>query len=63
MSEDGFIHVAKAKFTPQPHASDCAAEVDAMPEMGYGLAGGGFGAYGYCADCGAILWKTEDHGA
>lgn len=31
-------------------------------EMGFGLAGGGYGAYQYCEDCGFILekWQEED---
>ena len=27
---------------------------------GYGLAGGGMGAYTYCDDCGKVLWKEQD---
>jgi len=29
-------------------------------ESGYGLAGGGCGAYMYCSDCSTILDKTQD---
>lgn len=28
--------------------------------MGFGLAGGGYGAYEYCEDCGMILHKTQE---
>lgn len=58
---DGFIHIAKSEFTPQEHEADCKSKTK-EPQVGYGLAGGGFGAYGYCRECGAILWKTEDNG-
>lgn len=30
-------------------------------ETGYGLAGGGIGAYSYCPQCCKILAKTQDH--
>jgi hypothetical protein len=29
--------------------------------MGFGLAGGGYGAYSYCPVCGRILHKTQEH--
>ncbi len=29
-------------------------------DMGFGLAGGGYGAYEYCEDCGIILHKTQE---
>lgn len=38
-------------------------QVEACPtchgqlEIGFGLAGGGFGPYGYCDSCGKIIWK------
>lgn len=53
------IHVASAEYTRQLHADDCPA--DQEPEMGFGLAGGGYGSYSYCPRCGAILDKTEEH--
>jgi hypothetical protein len=31
------------------------------PEMGFGLAGGGYGAYSYCPICHRILEKTQEH--
>lgn len=27
-------------------------------QSGFGLAGGGFGVYGYCESCGMIVWKV-----
>lgn len=29
-------------------------------EVGFGLAGGGYGAYTYCPECGKLLSKTEE---
>jgi len=31
------------------------------PEVGFGLAGGGYGAYTYCSECGRILSKMQEH--
>jgi hypothetical protein len=28
--------------------------------MGFGLAGGGYGPYEYCEDCGSIIHKTQE---
>lgn len=46
---------------------DGSAEIDALrpckhehTEMGFGLAGGGYGAYCYCEDCGVILEKWQE---
>lgn len=30
-------------------------------ESGFGLAGGGYGVYTYCPQCGAMLSKTQVH--
>lgn len=29
-------------------------------EMGFGLAGGGYGPYSYCATCGVVVNKSQD---
>jgi hypothetical protein len=29
-------------------------------EMGFGLAGGGYGPYQYCGSCGTMLSKTQE---
>ncbi len=31
------------------------------PGVGFGLAGGGYGAYSYCPVCGVILDKVQEH--
>ena len=58
-------HIARKEFTPQEHSEACPVSAerkasDEHLETGFGLAGGGFGAYGYCPGCGAIRWKMED---
>lgn len=40
----------------------CPDHPDVEPECGYGMAGGGLGAYMYCPVCGMVLDKTEDPG-
>lgn len=35
------------------HCPTCNTEVT----NGFGLAGGGFGAYGYCEKCERVVWK------
>lgn len=55
MTDEGFIHIAHSKFTPHQHVEGCSKP---LPEGGFGLAGGGFGAYSYCPECGAILSKV-----
>lgn len=35
---------------------NCAGET----EMGFGLAGGGYGTYTYCPACGIVVTKTEE---
>lgn len=51
------VMLDRTEFQPQEHAPDCPADKES--EMGFGLAGGGYGAYTYCPDCGAILWKSQ----
>lgn len=40
-------------------ADRCSKHPNLVPEMGYGLAGGGIGVYSYCPACGAVLHKTQ----
>lgn len=45
----------------EPQHTRCPRHPDLLPEMGYGLAGGGIGVYSYCPECGHIIHKTQDH--
>lgn len=56
MAEDYICHVVGKEFTPQTHAKECSQKQP--EETGFGLAGGGYGTYSYCPECGAILSKT-----
>jgi hypothetical protein len=56
MSDEVHIHMTPSEFTAQEHAEDCSRPQE---EAGFGLAGGSYGAYGYCPECYAILWKSE----
>lgn len=35
----------------------CGSEL----EMGFGLAGGGYGPYSYCPKCEQVIDKTQEH--
>jgi len=59
-ADEGFdddVHPSPAPFS---QAGRCSKHPEAIPEMGYGLAGGGIGAYSYCPVCYTILNKTQD---
>lgn len=43
-----------------PPRSSCPRHPGVEPEVGFGLAGGGYGAYTYCPTCGQILDKTQE---
>ena len=46
----------------EQHAPDCTFnEKTDEPGVGFGLAGGGYGAYSYCPICWAILDKVQEH--
>lgn len=38
----------------------CPQHPEEIPEMGYGLAGGGMGPYSYCPACGCVITKSQD---
>lgn len=46
-------------FKPQP-VPRCPEHPEEIPEMGYGLAGGGMGPYSYCPSCGRVITKSQD---
>lgn len=43
-----------------PEDGKCTEHPDLEPEAGFGLAGGGYGAYTYCGACGKMLSKTME---
>lgn len=51
---------SKEMFEPANCPGGCPAHPDATHEYGYGLAGGGFGAYSVCNECGVIFDKVDD---
>jgi hypothetical protein len=44
----------------EPQHTRCPAHPDVLPEMGFGLAGGGYGPYSYCPVCSRIIHKTQE---
>lgn len=44
-----------------PEHTRCPAHPDVVPEMGFGLAGGGYGPYSYCPVCARVIHKTQEH--
>jgi hypothetical protein len=56
--EDNALTVAicGAKPMPEDDATGCA---HTNLDSGFGLAGGGYGVYMYCKDCGFITSKTQ----
>lgn len=46
----------------EPQYTRCPEHPDIVPEMGFGLAGGGYGPYSYCPTCGRVIHKTQEHG-
>lgn len=45
---------------PAPNQHERCPECGGRLEMGYGLAGGGFGAYEYCPRCEIIVNKWQE---
>jgi hypothetical protein len=41
-------------------ADRCPKCLSTNLEMGFGLAGGGFGPYSYCPNCGIVVHKSQD---
>jgi len=54
------VHLDPSEYKG-PQTGRCSKHPEAIPEMGYGLAGGGIGAYSYCPECGTVLSKSQDH--
>lgn len=58
--DDVHVHIDRSDIHA-PQADRCPRHPELIPEMGYGLAGGGIGVYSYCSACGAVLSKSQDH--
>lgn len=51
---------SKEMLEPDNYPGGCDAHPDATHEQGYGLAGGGFGVYSVCNECGTVFDKHPD---
>ena len=63
MSDDKIaVHMdlAHQHDTVPTSAPDRCPKCSGDVEVGFGLAGGGYGAYTYCPKCGDILSKTQE---
>lgn len=58
--EDDVDLFAQPMSEAEPRHTRCPAHPDVQPEMGFGLAGGGYGPYSYCPVCNKIIHKTQD---
>lgn len=48
----GSVHLVQSERCPKCLSTNL--------EMGFGLAGGGYGPYSYCPNCGIVVNKTQD---
>lgn len=56
------IHIDPSEIDPSLPGVDAdgrCAVYGGETDVSFGLAGGGYGAYTYCIECGVILEKTE----
>ena len=56
----GHIAGLKVREDILDHEVDTCPTCDTPCEIGYGLAGGGFGVYGFCSTCEKVVWKCID---
>jgi hypothetical protein len=63
MSDKIQFHLDSAEQDPDlPDACpDFCPKCRVPAEHGFGLAGGGYGAYSYCPKCGELLGKVQVH--
>lgn len=61
-SKDTTIHIHSANQDPSipDHGPDQCPKCKVDYEVGFGLAGGGYGGYTYCPKCGDMLSKTQE---
>lgn len=60
LDDDVFVHTSPKEYKGD-QIERCPVHPELIPEMGYGLAGGGIGPYSYCPQCGRVLSKSQDH--
>ena len=61
--DEMLFHIDSSVQDPNiPDTDKCPDHPDAIPEMGYGMAGGGVGVYSFCPECGKLLSKSQDVG-
>ena len=53
------IHIDSSEQHVPETGPDMCPDCKVEAECGFGLAGGGFGAYMYCPNCSKILSKTQ----
>lgn len=59
-NDNFLLHSASVGPDRMPEDGQCAEHPDLEPEVGFGLAGGGYGAYTYCGKCGKMLSKLME---
>ena len=57
---DSFASARGPISQSEPQHTRCPAHPDVQPEMGFGLAGGGYGPYYYCPVCSHIIHKQQE---
>lgn len=60
MTDKPLIHIDLSEIDPAiPQTDRCPDHPGLEPALGFGLAGGGYGVYTYCSECGKMLSKTQ----
>jgi hypothetical protein len=59
MTDDIHVHIDPSEQHVPETGPDACPKCKVPVEVGFGLAGGGYGAYTYCPQCYAILSKTQ----
>lgn len=57
------IDSSETKLPPLNNRLRCPDHKKYPSEIGFGLAGGGYGTYTYCTICGKVLSKTQEEDA
>jgi hypothetical protein len=52
-------HIAEAEVRDEAKSERCPEHPNASSTGGFGLAGGGFGAYDVCDECGRVFNKID----